>query len=276
MSEDAYKSGIRKNLNRILRELTDDGKLDFESVPYQNLKAEIEKHDEECTEILCEVLLETASRSGCADRQFVLQLINDYFCTSRLFRDQILNDPKEFIEIMLETDPIRNPLPGSKKENNELKSKSIAFIKNWEKMYARNDARMKCLAVTLRKTKFVDYENGERKIEEERKRRELLEERRRMIVERTLSLYKSKFEEIKEDVEKLKMELETTMEMLVPSFTDDVDIPMDIPSTSSKSFELVIEDLSPLIKVNAENDAIVEAFLGAKTVLIHRVQTMRK
>ncbi|CAP37564.1 Protein CBG20579 [Caenorhabditis briggsae] len=278
MQEDVYRSGIRKNLNRILQELTDDGKLDFESVPYQNLKAEIEKRDEECTEVLCKVLLETASRSGCADRQFVLQLFNEYFCNSSLFRDQILNDPKEFIEIMLETDPIRNPLPGSKSEGNELKSKSLAFIKNWEKMYAKNDARMKCLAVTLRKTKFVDYENGEKKIEEERKRREFLDERRRMIVERTLSLYKSKFEEIKEDVERLKMELETTMEMLVPSFTnsDDVDIPMDIPSTSSKSFELVIEDLSPLIKVNADNDAIVEAFLGAKTVLIHRVQTMRK
>lgn len=274
--EDVYKTGIRKNLNRILRELTDDGKLDFESVPYQNLKAESEKQDEECAQIISEVLLETASRSGCSDRGLILKLIDEFFQTSRVFRDTILDDPTEFLEVMVETDPIRNPLPGAKKDSNQLKIDSIAITKYWEHLYAKNDARMKCLAVTLRKTKFVDYENQKNEEDGEERRRRKMEERKAMIVERTLAVYKSKFEEIKEDVERLKMELETTMEMLVPTFEDVMDTPIDVPSTSKDSFEIVIKNLTPAIKVNAENDAIVESFLGAKQQLIHRVQTMRK
>lgn len=275
--EGVYRSGIRKNLNRILRELTDDGKLDSESVPYQNLKAESEKQDEEFAHIISEVLLETASRSGCFDRGIILKLIDDFFRGSRLFRNTILDDPTEFLEIMVETNPIRRPLPGSKKDSDQLKINAISIIKSWEQLYAKHDARMKCLVVTLRKTKFVDYENGKKEIEVERRRR--MEERKAMLVERTLSVYKSKFEEIKKDVERLKMELETTMEMLVPTFEDVLNTPIDVPSTSSPSsgsFEIVIKNLAPVIKVNEANDAIVEAFLGAKLQLIHRVQTMRK
>ncbi|KAF1752826.1 hypothetical protein GCK72_019381 [Caenorhabditis remanei] len=282
-TEDVYKSGIRKNLNRVLRELTDDGKLDFESVPYQNLKLEIGKKDEELTEMFSEVLMETSSRSGCADRYIVLQLISDFFMSSRLFRNTILDDPTEFLELMVETNPIRNPLPGSKEDSNKLKAEAILVVKKWEEKYWQSDCRMKCLVVTLKKTKFVDYDNLNKKIEEERRRKDLMEERKAMIIERTLSLYKSKFNEIKEDVERLKMELETTMQMLVPSFTDSDEpsalLPSEIPSTSStstKSFEIVISDLAPIIKVSPENDAIVETFLGAKLLLIHRVQTLRK
>lgn len=284
LTEDVYKSGIRKNLNRVLRELTDDGKLDFESVPYQNLKLEIEKKDEELTEIMSEVLMETASRSGCADRYIVLQLINNFFMSSRFFRNIILDDSTEFLELMVETNPIRNPLPGSKEDSNKLKAEAILVIKKWEEKYWRSDCRLKCLVVTLKKTKFVDYDNMNKRIEEERRRKGLMGERKAMIIERTLSVYKSKFKEIKEDVERLKMELETTMHMLVPSFTNSDGDPSaltssEMTSTSSsppKSFEILISNLAPIIKVSPENDAIVETFLGAKLLLIHRVQTLRK
>lgn len=78
------------------------------------------------------------------------------------------------------------------------------------------------------------------------------------------------------------MELTTTMQMLVPSFTTaDPEVPSTSTSTpsaisDSKSFEIFIPDLTPEISVSSENDAIVEAFLGAKLSLIHRVQTLRK
>ncbi|EGT43564.1 hypothetical protein CAEBREN_16979 [Caenorhabditis brenneri] len=279
-TEDVYKSGLRKNLNRFMRELTDDGKLDFEAVPYYNLKSEIARNDEKCTIMISEVLLET--QSGCPDRKLILQLINDFFLCSSIFRHNLLNDPSEFLEIMVEINPIRNPLPGSKVYGKELKAEAISVIKNWEKKYAKEDARMKCLAVTLKKTKFVDYENLEKKLEEEKTRKVMMEDRKRVMLDRTLSVFKSKFKEIKEDVDRLSIELHTTMEMLVPSFTShDAD---NIPSTSadkplvssSKVLEIIIPDLAPRIKVTFENDAIVETFLGAKLLLIHRVQTLRK
>ncbi|CAL2044440.1 unnamed protein product [Caenorhabditis brenneri] len=281
-TEDVYKSGLRKNLNRFMRELTDDGKLDFEAVPYYNLKSEIARNDEKCTIMISEILLETASQSGCPDRKLILQLINDFFLCSSIFRHNLLNDPSEFLEIMVEINPIRNPLPGSKVYGKELKAEAISVIKNWEKKYAKEDARMKCLAVTLKKTKFVDYENLEKKLEEEKTRKVMMEDRKRVMLDRTLSVFKSKFKEIKEDVDRLSIELHTTMEMLVPSFTsDDADC---IPSTSadkplissSKVLEIIIPGLAPTIKVTSENDAIVETFLGAKLLLIHRVQTLRK
>lgn len=85
---------------------------------------------------------------------------------------------------MFETNPIRNPLPGSKKHGNELKVEAITVIKSWEKeKCVKNDARMKCLVVTLKKTKFVDYENGAKKIEAERKRKKILEERKMKMIE---------------------------------------------------------------------------------------------
>lgn len=281
-SEDAYKSGLRKYLNRFMRELADDEKPDFEAVPYNSLKSEIAKNDEKCTIMLTEILLETASQSGCPDRKLILQLINDFFLFSSQFRNNLLNDPSEFLETMVEVNPIRNLLPGSKIYGKELKAEAISMIKKWEKKYAQEDARMKCLVVTLRKTKFVDYENSDRKMEEENSRKEMMEDRKRKMLERTLSVFKSKFKEIKEDVDRISIELHTTMKMLVPSFTSDDadDIPCtstsEPPLSSSQTLEIVISDLAPTIKVTSENDAIVEAFLGAKLLLIHRVQTLRK
>ncbi|CCD65778.2 UV-stimulated scaffold protein A homolog [Caenorhabditis elegans] len=274
---------IRKNLNRFIRELTDDGKLDFESIPYQNLQKEVANQDEEGCENVIEVLLDTTSRSGCPDRKLILQLFNSFFLQFPIFRENLLNDPSEFLELMFETNPIRNPLPGSKKHGNELKVEAITVIKSWEKeKCVKNDARMKCLVVTLKKTKFVDYENGAKKIEAERKRKKILEERKMKMIENSVNVYSSKYHEIKNDAETLSMELTTTMQMLVPSFTTaDPEVPSTSTSTpsaisDSKSFEIFIPDLTPEISVSSENDAIVEAFLGAKLSLIHRVQTLRK
>uniref|UniRef100_A0A1I7UQG9 UV-stimulated scaffold protein A n=1 Tax=Caenorhabditis tropicalis TaxID=1561998 RepID=A0A1I7UQG9_9PELO len=274
--DDVFKTWIRKNLNRFMRELTDNGNLDFEAMPYQNLKTEVEK--EERIDVIAEILLETASESGCIDRFSILQLINDFFLQSTSFRNILLNDPTEFSEIMLETNLIRKPLPGSKTDGERLKAQTILIVKNWEQKYAKHDARMKCFVVTLKKTKFVDYEFGDKKIEEEKSRRVMIERRKQMMIDRTLSVFKSKFEEIKEETERLSMELTTTMNMLVPSFTDSEDL-SSIPTTSTKSpktMEIIIEDLSPMIQVSQKNDAIVEAFLGSKLMLTHRVQTLRK
>lgn len=57
------------------------------------------------------------------------------------------------------------------------------MVKGWEKAFAKNDARMKCIVVTLKKTKFVDYENGDLLHEKEKKRKEMIAERKRRMIE---------------------------------------------------------------------------------------------
>ncbi|CAI2353484.1 unnamed protein product [Caenorhabditis sp. 36 PRJEB53466] len=282
MKEVAQKIGIRKSLNRFMRELTDDGKLDFESVSFQVLELEAGKRDNECADII-EVLLETASRSGCPDRLLILQLIDRFFLQFVHFRNEILNDPTEFLELMVELNPIRNPLPGSKKNGKELKTEAIRAIREWEKQFAKDDARMKCLAVTLKKTKFVEYEQVIVDLEAERERKAKIAERKMRMMQSALVAYERKFQKIKEDADRLSIEMDTALRILVPSFTEDnVDpnVPgtstLATPSSSSKTLDIFIPDLAPEVIVSSENDAVVEAFLDVKTLLIHRVQTLRK
>uniref|UniRef100_A0A8R1DEC7 UV-stimulated scaffold protein A C-terminal domain-containing protein n=1 Tax=Caenorhabditis japonica TaxID=281687 RepID=A0A8R1DEC7_CAEJA len=283
-SEAVYKTGIRKNLNRLLRNLTDDGIIDFESFAFESLEAELVKKNIECTQIVEEILFEAVKRSACPDRHLILQLIDRFFLRFSQFRNIILNDPEEFLELMVETNPIHNPLPGLKKDGKKLKAEAIRVIKGWEKKFMKADARMKCIVVTLKKTKFVDYDKLDTDFEAERIRKEKIAERKKIMLQNTLTAYRSKFEEIKKVSDNLTIELETILKILVPSFVDDFDLtiltqfPSKVQSdtTSAKNLNILIADLNPEIVVSSENDALVEAFLDTKLLLIHRVQTLRK
>ncbi|VDO28785.1 unnamed protein product [Onchocerca flexuosa] len=210
-------------------------------------------------------------QNNCEYRLAVLQLCNEFFQRSHVFRVQLTNHIQEVLLYTIETDPIHYPLPSPREAAKILKLETLKLVKLWHEKYAEAYPKLDFSINFLRSSKSLDFEHASAELQVERQRAEEANRKKDEQSKRMIEKVEREFRERQEEISRYINETRHALELLVPRFdvNDDTDIKIHLGCETEMthgydmldSVAVTVPLNAPIVNVNAENEIIINALI---------------
>ncbi|XP_054722367.1 UV-stimulated scaffold protein A-like [Uloborus diversus] len=235
---------------KIIETLTTTGKRTLDEALMKKLKNICKSSDSHVNYAYYAVM--TQLRKEHSEIRFsALQIINELFCRSSVFRKLLEVSLEEFFELVVETNPdspLPLPLPAAK----ELKRKALEFIQNWCTKFGDKYTRLQLGFNYLKKCKKVDFNDLEARNATERERQRQEDERMARVVQEKILKVQTEMQELTNDMVSVTTQMENCFRLLIPH-PDDFFSNLDFVPTSGEKASSQ-EDEEPSTKDGSETD----------------------
>ncbi|XP_016373019.1 UV-stimulated scaffold protein A isoform X2 [Sinocyclocheilus rhinocerous] len=153
-------------------------------------------------------------------RLSAFQMISEIFRRSHHFRDLLITNFQEFLELTVETDT-EQPLPPPKEVARKLRTLAIQTVQSWHATYGEAYKKLSLGYHFLKQIKKVDFHDVEARTLAERKRQEEKQKRLERIYKEKLEKAKQEMEETTTEIEETLTEMNNCMKLLA---TDDLNL----------------------------------------------------
>ncbi|KAL3863835.1 hypothetical protein ACJMK2_005563 [Sinanodonta woodiana] len=200
-------------------------------------------------------------------RLSAFQMMDELFNRSHQFRELLINDFQDFLELVVETDP-ELPLPPPKSAAKTLKSSAYKSIQQWYTKFG--DAYMKLgLGYNfLKNCKKVDFDDIMARSIAERKREEEKERKRQENLKRKMIVALKEMDDSIQDISLCLMEAENCFQLLLPSpdeFFISNSCHGDLDSSNRKAQNLSLAKEKSSTTVDLELEPSADARCGASS-----------
>uniref|UniRef100_A0A672LPZ9 UV-stimulated scaffold protein A n=1 Tax=Sinocyclocheilus grahami TaxID=75366 RepID=A0A672LPZ9_SINGR len=153
-------------------------------------------------------------------RLSAFQMVSEIFSRSYHFRDLLITNFQEFLELTVETDT-EQPLPPPKEVARKLRTLAIQTVQSWHATYGEAYKKLSLGYHFLKQIKKVDFLDVEARTLAERKRQEEKQKRLERIYKEKLEKAKQEMEETTTEIEETLTEMNNCMKLLA---TDDLNL----------------------------------------------------
>uniref|UniRef100_A0A915Q6F0 UV-stimulated scaffold protein A n=1 Tax=Setaria digitata TaxID=48799 RepID=A0A915Q6F0_9BILA len=231
-------------------------------------------------------ILKYFRQNDCEYRLATLQLCNELFQRSHVFRVRLISHLQEILLYTAETDPIHYPSPPPKETARILKLETLKLVKLWHEKYAEAYPRLNFAVNFLRCSKSLDFENASAQLQAERQRTEEEDRKKDERGKKIVQEVELEFRERQNEILCYVSETQRALELLVPRFDVDEDVDgesclrheIEARLLSSRIFRSAINNMfesvavtvplnAPVVNVNAENKVIIDTLVDCMRML---------
>ncbi|RXN23811.1 UV-stimulated scaffold A [Labeo rohita] len=160
-------------------------------------------------------------------------MASEIFSRSHHFRDLLITNFQEFLELTVETDT-EQPLPPPKEVARKLRTLAIQTVQSWHATYGEAYKKLSLGYHFLKQIKKVDFHDVEARTLAERKRQEEKQKRLERIYREKLEKAKQEMEEMTSEIEETLTEMNNCIKLLA---TDDLNLFNEEESVAKTSVE---------------------------------------
>uniref|UniRef100_A0A671SHV4 UV-stimulated scaffold protein A n=1 Tax=Sinocyclocheilus anshuiensis TaxID=1608454 RepID=A0A671SHV4_9TELE len=193
---------MRDKLSQLVEELTTSGEPQLNQDKMKEVK-KICKVSTDYVDHFYHLIMTQLNQEHGEIRLSAFQMVSEIFSRSHHFRDLLITNFQEFLELTVETDT-EQLLPPPKEVARKLRTLAIQTVQSWHATYGEAYKKLSLGYHFLKQIKKVDFHDVEARTLAERKRQEEKQKRLERI-------YKEKLEKAKEEMEETTTEIEETL-----------------------------------------------------------------
>ncbi|XP_072051903.1 UV-stimulated scaffold protein A-like [Amphiura filiformis] len=216
---------LLKKLEDLIEKITTTGRPTLDEGLMKQIK-KICKISDDYVEHTFHLVITQLNKSHCEIRLSAFQVINELFSRSHHFRELLVTDMQEFLELAVETDPDA-PLPPPKPAAKTLKESALRAIQVWHNKFGKAYKKLALGYNFLKFQKKVNFENIEARSTVERRRIEERQHRRQLAEQQKVITILQKMQEKMPEIQQCLTQMENCFELLLPRQTNDSPHPQD-------------------------------------------------
>ncbi|XP_059378105.1 UV-stimulated scaffold protein A [Carassius carassius] len=193
---------MRDKLSQLAEELTTSGEPQLNQEKMKEVK-KLCKVSTDYVDHFYHLIMTQLNQEHAEIRLSAFQMVIEIFSRSHHFRDLLITNFQEFLELTVETDT-EQPLPPPKEVARKLRTLAIQTVQSWHATYGEAYKKLSLGYHFLKQIKKVDFHDVEARTLAERKRQEEKQKRLERI-------YKEKLEKAKQEMEEMTTEIEETL-----------------------------------------------------------------
>uniref|UniRef100_A0A8C2EX94 UV-stimulated scaffold protein A n=1 Tax=Cyprinus carpio TaxID=7962 RepID=A0A8C2EX94_CYPCA len=228
---------MRDKLSQLVEELTTSGEPQLNQDKMKEVK-KICKVSTDYVDHFYHLIMTQLNQEHAEIRLSAFQMVSEIFNRSHHFRDLLITNFQEFLELTVETDT-EQPLPPPKEVARKLKTLAIQTVQSWHATYGEAYKKLSLGYHFLKQIKKVDFHDVEARTLAERKRQEEKQKRLERIYKEKLEKAKQEMEETTTEIEETLTEMNNCIKLLA---TDDLNLFNEEAAISKTSVEA--EDVS--------------------------------
>lgn len=148
-------------------------------------------------------------------RYGAILLINEIFIRSHVFREMLLAEFQDFLELSVEADPDM-PLPPPKAAAKDLKIKTLQLIQEWNTKFGEDYKRLNLGYKYLKHCKKVDFDDAQSRGIIQRQREEEEQRRRDQAIADKVNKTKQEMLDRSEEISSILTQVENCFRILLP------------------------------------------------------------
>uniref|UniRef100_A0A9J8A956 UV-stimulated scaffold protein A n=1 Tax=Cyprinus carpio carpio TaxID=630221 RepID=A0A9J8A956_CYPCA len=228
---------MRDKLSQLVEELTTSGEPQLNQDKMKEVK-KICKVSTDYVDHFYHLIMTQLNQEHAEIRLSAFQMVSEIFNRSHHFRDLLITNFQEFLELTVETDT-EQPLPPPKEVARKLKTLAIQTVQSWHATYGEAYKKLSLGYHFLKQIKKVDFHDVEARTLAERKRQEEKQKRLERIYKEKLEKAKQEMEETTTEIEETLTEMNNCIKLLA---SDDLNLFNEEAAISKTSVEA--EDVS--------------------------------
>uniref|UniRef100_A0A672LQL3 UV-stimulated scaffold protein A n=1 Tax=Sinocyclocheilus grahami TaxID=75366 RepID=A0A672LQL3_SINGR len=210
---------MRDKLSQLVEELTTSGEPQLNQDKMKDVK-KICKVSTDYVDHFYHLIMTQLNQEHGEIRLSAFQMVSEIFSRSYHFRDLLITNFQEFLELTVETDT-EQPLPPPKEVARKLRTLAIQTVQSWHATYGEAYKKLSLGYHFLKQIKKVDFLDVEARTLAERKRQEEKQKRLERIYKEKLEKAKQEMEETTTEIEETLTEMNNCMKLLA---TDDLNL----------------------------------------------------
>ncbi|KAG5845385.1 hypothetical protein ANANG_G00138350 [Anguilla anguilla] len=204
----------REKLSELVEELTTSGEPKLNQDKMKEVK-KICKVSNDYIEHVYHLIMMQLAQEHAEIRLSALQITDELFSRSHLFRTLLVSNLQEFLELTVETDA-EQPLPPPQEVARKLKTLAIHTIQAWQDAYGQAYKKLALGYHFLKQVKKVDFNDIHARTQAERRRLEEKQKRLERIYKDKVTKAIQEMEEAIPDIEECLTEVENCIQLLTP------------------------------------------------------------
>ncbi|RDD42712.1 UV-stimulated scaffold protein A [Trichoplax sp. H2] len=263
LDEKASKE-IKKLCRQLITQVTESGQAKLDEKASKEIKKLCRISDGYIKQAYHRLMTQLA-KDHAEIRLSAVQVIDELFMRSHTFREALLNDFNQFLDLTVETN-LKIPLPPPQTVARNLKRLTLEAMRRWHQQFGKGYRKLQLGYVFLKEKKHIDFEDIyarsliERQEEERKKKKaEELATRKRECVCKSM-------EEFVPDIQRILTEMTTCFELLIPSYrrhTDD-----DLSKVTEKTDQPSIANKNDHLTNNNQNNEEISDAKGEEKPLL--------
>lgn len=201
-------------LSKHVEALTTTGKKELDEGIIKKIK-KICKISNEYVKQLYHLSMTQLNKDHSEVRYGAILLINEIFIRSHVFREMLLAEFQDFLELSVETDPDL-PLPPPKAAASDLKIKTLQLIQEWNTKFGEDYKRLNLGYKYLKHCKKVDFDDARSRSIIQRQREEEEQRRRDQAIADKVNKAKQELLDRSEEISSILTQVENCFRILLP------------------------------------------------------------
>ncbi|XP_067312894.1 UV-stimulated scaffold protein A [Pseudorasbora parva] len=223
---------IRDKLSQLVEELTTSGEPQLSQDKMKEVK-KICKVSNDYIDHFYHLIMTQLNQEHAEIRLSAFQMVSEVFSRSHHFRNLLITNFQEFLELTVETDA-EQPLPPPKEVARKLRTLAIQTVQTWHATYGEAYKKLSLGYHFLKQIKKVDFHDVEARTLAERKRQEEKQKRLERIYKEKLEKAKQEMEEMTAEIEETLTEMNNCIKLLA---TDDLNLFSEEASAANMAAE---------------------------------------
>ncbi|XP_076436358.1 UV-stimulated scaffold protein A-like [Babylonia areolata] len=215
MSEGQLDHELAKQLASLVEKLTTTGAITLDAQLMKDLKKICKKSDM-YVERVYQLLMTQLNKEHAEIRLSTFQIIDEIFNRSHAFRELLVTDFQDFLELTVEMDQHHQPLPPPKAAANKLKTDALRAVQQWQDKYGSAYKKLALGYKFLKTCKHVNFDDIRARTLAEQRRIEQREEKKQKALAAKLEKARKEFSELKKEITDTATEAENCIELLLP------------------------------------------------------------
>ncbi|ESO01923.1 hypothetical protein HELRODRAFT_140459, partial [Helobdella robusta] len=196
-------------LLKLIEEMTKSGKPKLDESKCKHFKNLCKASNENVRRSFC-FLWSQLEKNHSEVRRSSVQLIDILFMRSAIFRDLLLNNMQEFVELTLGTNHKRSlPLPHSSAW--DMKQQTICYLKNWHDTFGKGYRKLDLAVKYLKNCKNINFDDVSNNVHNEAEN-----ERLTLIRQAKINATSNELNDIKPEISSCLIEIENCLSLLMP------------------------------------------------------------
>ena len=204
----------KTQLYELVEELTTSGESNLNEKLMKKLKNLCKRSDDNLNDVH-RIVLNQMEKEHAEIRLSCFQIINELFLRSHGFRQMILADFHNLLELCVETNDERK-LPPPKNVARTLKSTALSDIESWHQKFGKHYKKLEIGYDFLKRVKQIDFAGVRSRTLLERQRQESLEARQRDLEKRAVEKVRNEIKENGIDIESATKQGNSCLNLVLP------------------------------------------------------------
>ena len=204
----------KAQLYELVEELTTSGESNLNEKSMKKLKNLCKKSDDNLNDVY-RIVLNQMEKEHAEIRFSCFQIVNELFLRSHAFRQMILADFHNLLELCVETNDERK-LPPPTNVARTLKSTALSDIESWYQKFGKHYKKLEIGYDFLKRVKKIDFAGVRSRTLLERQRQESLEARQRDLEKRAVEKVQSEIKENGRDIESAITQGNSCLNLVLP------------------------------------------------------------